>query len=161
MGVDAAEQVEQAVPLVLGEGPEDPLVDAVEDLVELAQAPRAGFGDRDDVAALVVRVGGAPEVAAFGEFVEDGDEVGLEDAGAVGELRLAGGPGPVERGEDHEVVAVRADRREGVVGDPVDLGGGHAEEPRELALEAGRRVLAAVEPQLVVVFHADSLPPLR
>ncbi|GAB3659864.1 hypothetical protein GCM10027589_21200 [Actinocorallia lasiicapitis] len=68
----------------------------VEDFVQAGQAGVAGGGDRDDVAAAVVGVGGAFDEVAGGEFVEDADHVAAVDAGAAAQVGLAGGAELVE-----------------------------------------------------------------
>jgi hypothetical protein len=157
VGVDLAEQPEQLPPLGRGQRAHDALVDAVEDAVEFGEAGAAGVGDGDDVAALVIRVGVAADQAVVGEFVEHGDEVAAVDAGAVGQLCLAGGPELVERGEHHEVVLAGADVAERAACDLAHLGGGHPDEALDLAFEALGRLVAPVEAQFSVGFHAPSL----
>jgi hypothetical protein len=161
VGVDPGEQLEERVALGGVERGHGVLVDAGEDLVELVEAAAPFRGDGDDVAALVLRVGGALDVAGRFEVVEDGDEVAAVDAGAVGEPGLAGGPELGERGEDDEVVLVRADLGEGRAGGLAELPGGHAREPRELAADPLGGVGAAVAQFGVVGFHGASLAQRR
>ncbi|OLT27202.1 hypothetical protein BJF83_18610 [Nocardiopsis sp. CNR-923] len=161
MGVDAAEQREQLCALVGAERGHDALVDLVEDPVELGQAAFAVVGDGDDVAAPVVRVGGAADPAAVGEVVEDRHEIALVDPGAAGERRLAGGAELGQGGEHHEVVLVGSHRAERLPRDAPCLDGCHSGQARELAPEPLRGLLAVVESQFVARLHADTLSLLH
>jgi hypothetical protein len=75
--------------------------------VEPPQVCPALSGDRDDVAAAVILIGGPLGQLLGGEFVDGGHDVAAVHPGAAAQARLAGRAELLERRQQTEVIATR------------------------------------------------------
>jgi hypothetical protein len=88
----AGEHSDQRLALSRGERGEEPVLNLGQYLVELQKPFRAGWGDRDDVSAPVVRIGGALDEPLVGQLAERLGDIAAIHVGAASERCLACGP---------------------------------------------------------------------